>query len=77
MSLESTEQSRTARMNLDTAEQMARRINQPLVEVLAIPRGQIYRFRSGQKGLQLQRYQIFNDPLYKQKIAPLEAATAR
>ena len=63
--------------NLDTAEQMARRINKPMDEVLALPRGQIYLFRSGQKGLQLQRYQIFNDPLYKQKIAPLEAANTR
>ena len=63
--------------NLDTAEQMARRINKPMDEVLALPRGQIYLFRSGQKGLQLQRYQIFNDPLYQQKIAPLDAANAR
>jgi type IV secretory pathway TraG/TraD family ATPase VirD4 len=63
--------------NLDTAEQMARRINKPMDEVLALPRGQIYLFRSGQKGLQLQRYQIFNDPLYKQKIAPLEAVNTR
>ena len=63
--------------NLDTAEQMARRINKPMDEVLALPRGQIYLFRSGQRGLQLQRYQIFNDPLYQQKIAPLDAANAR
>lgn len=63
--------------NLDTAEQMARRINKPMDEVLALPRGQIYLFRSGQKALQLQRYRIFNDPLYQQKIAPLEAANAR
>ena len=63
--------------NLDTAEQMARRINKPMDEVLALPRGQIYLFRSGQKGLQLQRYQIFNDPLYKLKIAPLEATNTR
>ena len=63
--------------NLDTAEQMARRINKPMDEVLALHRGQIYLFRSGQKWLQLQRYQIFNDPLYKQKIAPMEAANAR
>ena len=38
--------------NLDTAEQMARRINKPMDEVLALPRGQIYLFRSGQKGLE-------------------------
>ena len=63
--------------NLITADQMAQRINKPMDEVLALPRGQIYLFRSGQKALQLQRYQIFNDPLYKQKIAPLETASAR
>ena len=60
--------------NLDTAGQMAQRINKPLDEVLSLPRGQIYLFRNGQKGLQLQRYQIFNDPLYKKEIAPLDAA---
>ncbi len=60
--------------NLDTAGQMARRIDKPLDEVLSLPRGQIYLFRNGQKGLQLQRYQIFNDPLYQKEIAPLDAA---
>ena len=60
--------------NLDTAGQMAQRINKPLDEVLSLPRGQIYLFRNGQKGLQLQRYQIFNDPLYQKEIAPLDAA---
>ncbi len=58
--------------NLNTAAQMAQRINKPMDEVLALPRGQIYLFRSGQKGLQLQRYQIYDDPLYQQEIAPLE-----
>ena len=63
--------------NLDTAEQMARRINKPTDEVLALPRGQIYLFRSGQKALQLQRYRIFDDPLYRQAIAPLDAPCTR
>ena len=60
--------------NLNTAEQMARRIDKPMNEVLALPRGQIYLFRSGQQALQLQRYQIFKDPLYQQEIAPLDTA---
>ena len=59
--------------NLDTAGQMARRINKPMDEVLALPRGQIYLFRSGQKALQLQRYRIFDDPLYRQLIDPPDA----
>ena len=60
--------------NLKTAEQMAQRIDRPMNEVLALPRGQIYLFRSGQKALQMQRYQIFKDPLYQKEIAPLDAA---
>ena len=63
--------------NIDTAEQMARRINKPTDEVLALPRGQIYLFRSGQKALQLQRYRIFDDSLYRQAIAPLDAPCTR
>ena len=63
--------------NLQTAEQMAQRIDKPMNEVLALPRGQIYLFRSGQKALQLQRYQIFKDPLYQKEIAPLDAANTR
>ena len=59
--------------NLDTAGQMARRINKPMDEVLALPRGQIYLFRSGQKALQLQRYRIFDDPLDRQLIDPPDA----
>ena len=60
--------------NLQTAEQMAQRIDKPMNEVLSLPRGQIYLFRSGQKALQMQRYQIFKDPLYQKEIAPLDAA---
>ena len=63
--------------NLQAAEQMAQRIDKPMNEVLALPRGQIYLFRSGQKALQLQRYQIFKDPLYQKEIAPLDAANTR
>ena len=63
--------------NLDTAEQMSRRINRPMNEVLELPRGQIYLFRNGQKALQLQRYQIFKDLLYQQEIASMENANVR
>ncbi len=56
--------------DLDTADQIARRINKPVDEVLALPLGQEYLFRRGQKPLQLKRYQIYDDPLYHQEILP-------
>lgn len=63
--------------NLDTAYQMAQRINKPMDEVLSLPRGQTYLFRGGQKALQLKRYQIYDDPLYQKEIAPLDAVAAK
>ena len=63
--------------DLDTAEQIARRINKPVDEVLSLPIGQEYLFRRGQKPLQLKRYQIYDDPLYQKEIAPLEAKMFR
>ena len=56
--------------DLDTADQISRRINKPVDEVLALPIGQEYLFRRGQKPLQLQRYQIYDDPMYRQEILP-------
>ena len=56
--------------DLETADQIARRINKPVDEVLSLPIGQEYLFRRGQKPLQLQRYQIYDDPLYRQEILP-------
>ncbi len=63
--------------NLETATQIACRINKPVDEILALPEGQIYLFRSGQIALQLQRYQIYNDPLYQLEIAPHETGYLR
>ena len=63
--------------NLNTAFQIASRINKPIDEVLALPRGQTYLFRSGQKALQLQRYQIYDDTLYQLEIAPQETGYLR
>ena len=57
--------------DLYTADQISRRINKPVDEVLALPIGQEYLFRRGQKPLQLKRYQIYEDPIYRQKIVPL------
>ena len=56
--------------DLETADQIARRINKPVDEVLALPIGQEYLFRRGQKPLQMKRYQIYDDPLYRQEILP-------
>ena len=63
--------------DLDTADQIARRINKPVDEVLALPIGQEYLFRRGQKPIQMQRYQIYDDPLYQQEILPNDMARPR
>lgn len=63
--------------DLETAAQIARRINKPVDEVLALPIGQEYLFRRGQKPLQLQRYQLYDDPLYRQEIELPERTTNR
>ena len=63
--------------DLDTADQIARRINKPVDEVLALPIGQEYLFRRGQKPIQLQRYQIYDDSLYQQEILPNDMARPR
>ena len=59
--------------DLNTADQIARRINKPVDEVLSLQIGQEYLFRRGQKPKQLQRYQLFDDPLYRKEIALKEA----
>ena len=63
--------------DLDTADQISRRINKPVDEVLALPIGQEYLFRRGQKPIQLQRYQIYDDPLYRQEILPNDVTRPR
>jgi len=50
----------------DTAREIGRRNNKPEDEVLSLPVGREYLFRRGQKPLELQRYRIYEDPLYKQ-----------
>ena len=63
--------------DLETADQIARRINKPVDEVLYLPIGQEYLFRRGQKPLQMQRYQIYDDPLYRQEILPNDLTRPR
>lgn len=52
--------------DLETATQIARRINKPVDEVLSLPVGREYLIRRGQKPLELKRYQIYDDPLYQE-----------
>ena len=58
--------------DLYTAEQIARRINKPVYEVLTMPLGSEYVFARGQKPLELQRYKIFEDQLYQQEMGVKE-----
>lgn len=60
-----------------TAKQIAELVNRPLEEVLCLPIGQEYLIRRGQLPLQLQRYQIFSDPLYKREIVHSDVVTTR
>ena len=63
--------------DLQTAKEIGERINLPKDIVLSLQIGQEYLFRRGQKPIQLQRYQIFSDPLYKQEIVHSDAVTLR
>ncbi|MBO5636047.1 MAG: type IV secretory system conjugative DNA transfer family protein [Acidaminococcaceae bacterium] len=54
--------------DLFTAEQIARRINKPVYDVLCLPVGSEYLFVRGQKPLELQRYQIYDDPVYVREV---------
>ena len=56
--------------DLETANQIARRVNKPIDEVLALPVGREYLIRRGQKPLELSRYQIYDDPLYQETFGP-------
>ena len=58
--------------DLYTAEQIARRINKPVHEVLTLPVGSEYLFVRGQKPLELQRYQIYDDSIYVREIEQMQ-----
>ena len=58
--------------DLYTAEQIARRINKPVHEVLTLPVGSEYLFVRGQKPLELQRYRIFDDSIYVREIEQMQ-----
>lgn len=52
-------------MDLHTAHSISERLNAPLDEVLYMPIGQEVIFRRGQKPLKTQRYNVFENELYK------------
>lgn len=53
-------------MDISTCEHVAKRINKPLHWVLAMPLARVAVFRKGSKPYIAQRYQILEDPLYKE-----------
>lgn len=52
-------------MDLHTARSISERLNAPLDEVLYMPIGQEIIFRRGQKPIRTQRYNVFENELYK------------
>ena len=50
----------------DINSKLPKKRYKPEDEVLSLPVGREYLFRRGQKPLELQRYRIYEDPLYKQ-----------
>ena len=56
-------------MDLDTIQQIAKRIDKPYAEVQNMPVGQEYFFRRGQKPIVTKRYNLFDDPIYLKEIA--------
>lgn len=53
-------------MDLKTCENISRRLNVPLEDILYMPIGQAIVFRRGQKPIITQRYNIFGNELYQQ-----------
>ena len=63
--------------DVTTAAEISYRINRPVDEVLALPIGQEYLIRRGQPSLKLQRYQLYDDPLYRKVFKSGGAASSR
>ncbi len=53
-------------MDITTCQHISQRLNKPLHEVLAMPREKVVVFRRGDKPYVARRYQILDDPLYRQ-----------
>lgn len=56
-------------MDIKTCENVAKRANVPLDEVLSLPIGREIFFRRGQKPIFTKRYDILKDPVYQDEIA--------
>lgn len=55
-------------MDISTCQHISQRINMPLNKVLNMPLEQVMVFRRGSEPFVARRYQILNDPLYREKI---------
>ena len=64
-------------MDLDTGRNISLRANRPLDEILYMPIGAEILFRRGQKPIFTQRYNIFEDVMYKKVTAAYERQIAK
>ena len=60
-------------MDIQTAENVSKRLNAPLEDVLYMPVGKVIVFRRGQKPIVTERYNIKENPLYKRVTEIYEA----
>lgn len=51
--------------NLDTAKELSDRLDIPIKKILTMPKGKVCIFRSGNEALITERYQTFEDELYR------------
>ncbi len=56
-------------MDIETCKNISQRMNKPLNKVLSMPLEQVVVFRRGSEPFISRRFQIMNDPLYKEIIA--------
>jgi type IV secretory pathway TraG/TraD family ATPase VirD4 len=59
----------TGGMDIKTAQSVAMRLNRPIDEVLSLPIGTFVIFRRGDTPRIVQRYPIFDDPLYQRAFS--------
>lgn len=56
-------------MDMNTVQSIAQRMNIPYDEVQAMPLGEKYIIRRGQKPIIARRFSLFEDPLYQKILA--------
>lgn len=55
-------------MDIATCRNISQRADRPINKVMEMPLEQVLVFRRGQKFIQARRYQVLNDPLYKEAM---------